>query len=87
MTIEQLYSLTVHPIVQSDSTVIDPPLKAIVILAAGDLSFVDSEDSTVTKTFPDAASGGAYPFVLPCRIRQVKDTGTTLTDAQMIGLH
>lgn len=87
MMLEHLSNLTVLPIVQSDTDLLSPPAKMIVILAAGDLKFTDTEGNTVTATFPPQTAGGAYPFVLPCRISKVFDTGTTLTDAQMIGLH
>jgi hypothetical protein len=78
---------TIKPIVQSDTAEYSPPLKGIIILAAGDLKFDDVEGNTVTRTFVAAASGGAYPYTLELHIRRVYDTGTTLTDAQMIGLH
>lgn len=87
MTFEELTNWTLKPIVQSDTTVYNPPLKAIDILAAGDLAVIDSEGTAATITFPAVAAGGSYPHRWVCRVRQVLDTGTTLTDAQMVGLH
>lgn len=63
------------------------PLQGVIILSAGDLKFTDIEDNTYTVTFPTAANGGSYPFDFKGRIRKIFDTGTTLTDAQMLGYH
>lgn len=80
--------LTVQAVVQSDTTEYAPgALKGLLILAAGTLVFVDGEGVTSTVVFPAAAAGGAYPFFFEVDIRKVMDTNTTLTDAQMLGLH
>lgn len=73
-------------IVQSDTTVYDPPLLALEIFTTGDVSIVQPDGTTVTKTFPAAADGGAYPYRWWIRIRQVKDTGTTVADAALLGI-
>lgn len=84
---EHLSDRTTKPIVQSDTTVIDPPLKGIVLLEGGALKYRDTEGNEVTKTFPAIGAGGFYPFDFAMRIDMVFDTGTALTDAQMIGYH
>ena len=73
-------------ITQSDTTVYDPPLYGVVVLATGNLSIVNEQGETITRTFPTAANGGGYPFTFVARIRQVLASTTTLTDAEMIGL-
>jgi hypothetical protein len=85
MVNEQLANRTTRPIVQSDSTVISPPLKGIVLLEGGALHYRDTAGNEVTKTFPTMAGGGIYPFVFEMRIDKVFDTGTVITDDQMIG--
>lgn len=85
MTLEALTALNGIPIVQSDSTVIDPPLKFIVISEVGTLSFKNEKDVTIDFVVPAVAAGGALPFILPGRIRKVL-AATTIADANLLGL-
>lgn len=79
---------TIKAVVQSDSTEYKPgELKGLLILAAGNLALVDGEGTSRTIVFPAAADGGCYPFLLELDIRKVMDTNTTLTDANMMGVH
>lgn len=74
------------PIVQSDTTVYDPPLLALEIYTAGDVSVVEAHTgTTITKTFPTAANGGSYPYKWEINIRSVLDTNTTVVDAALLG--
>lgn len=86
MTPEALNNRTVEPIVQSDSTVISPPLIGIVLLEGGALKFRDTVGNEVTKTFPLLEDGGAYPFFLGIRMDMVFATGTDISDDDMIGV-
>lgn len=72
-------------IVQSDTTIIGPPLEAIIISATGSLVYVNDKGDTITFVCPSAANGGCYPFILPGRIRQVL-AATTIGDGDLIGL-
>lgn len=74
-------------IVQSDTTVFNPPLLGLDIFAPGDVSIKNERDTTITKTFPAIASEGVgYPFRWWVRVRQVLDTNTTVADASLVGL-
>lgn len=73
-------------IAKSDSTVINPPLKAIIVSGIGTL-VVEGPDGVQTSIeIPDAAGGAALPFTLVGRVRKVLSTNTDLNDADMIGL-
>lgn len=74
------------PIVQSDTTVYDPPLLALDVFTTGDVAIVTPDGTAITKTFPTAANGGRYPHRWWIRIRQVLDTGTTVADAALLGI-
>lgn len=77
---------TRHAIVQSDTTVINPPLRAIEIFTTGDLSVREAGSGTIfTFTFPTVANGGLYPYVFEGNFDKVLDTGTTLADAALLG--
>lgn len=77
---------TRHAIVQSDTTVINPPLRAIEIFAAGALKVREAGSGTdFTKTFPVVASGGFYPYVFEGNFDKVYDTGTAIADADLLG--
>lgn len=79
---------TIRTVAKSDSTEYAPgQLKGLLILAAGNLALVDSEGTARTIVFPAAADGGAYPFLLELDIRKVMFTNTTLTDANIMGVH
>lgn len=79
-------SPTSFEVVQSDSTIYEPPLYGLIVWAPGDLSYKNERGSTITRTFPAVAAGGYYPVAFITKIRQVLDTSTTLTDAQILGL-
>ena len=88
MTLEALSAINAVPIVQSDTTIINPPLKAIVLSAPGSLVFKNEHDVTCTFVVPAAVTDEtvtALPFLLPGRIRQVL-AATTIADADMLGL-
>jgi len=72
------------PAVQSDSTVYDPPLYGVDIFTTGAVSIVTPQGDTITKTFPTAANGGHYPYRWIIEIRSLLDTGTTVTDANLV---
>lgn len=87
MVLEDITNLYATAIVQSNTTIIEPELKYIVIFTEGDLAFVGADGESFTRTFPAVAAGGSYPFLFgPVRIRQVLATGTTLGDVDMLGL-
>ena len=81
------HRLTLLPFALSDTVVLDPPLKAIDIMAEGDLKIQDIEGNDQVYVFPVAAAGGAYPFRLHLLIQKVYDTGTDIPIAGLIGLH
>lgn len=84
--LEALTALNAVAIVQSDSTVYDPPLKFLVISGVGTVTFKNEKNVSIAFVAPAVADGGSYPFILPGRIRQVMDTGTSVTDANLTGL-
>lgn len=84
--LQDLANLRGIPIVQSDTTVYDPPLLALDIFTAGDVAIVTPDGTAITKTFPAAADGGGYPYRWWIRIRQVLDTGTTVADDDLLGI-
>lgn len=65
------------PITQSDATVYNPPLRGVLCLATGDLSIVTTGGQTVTFTVPFAG------FIAPYMVSRVRDTGTTISDANL----
>lgn len=78
---------TRHAIVQSDTTVIRPPLRALEIYAAGTLVVREAGSGTqFTLVYPTAANGGFYPCILEMNIDQVQDTNTTIADSNMLGI-
>lgn len=83
--LENLTALNAVAIAQSDSTVIDPPLKFLVLSEVGSVVFENERGVEVTFVVPSVANGGALPFILPGRIRKVK-AATTLADGNMMGL-
>jgi hypothetical protein len=77
---------TRHAIVQSNTTVIDPPLRGLEIFVAGTLTVREAGSKTVFELeYPDQAAGGSYPAILIMNIDQVRDSGTDMTDAQLLG--
>lgn len=77
-------------IVQSDTTILNPPIKALIVWladAAGDtLKFDDIEGTTHTVVLPPRAAGAAYPICIPVAMRKIHATTTTLDDAEMFGI-
>ncbi len=77
---------TRHAVVQSDTTVISPPLRALEVFAAGALKVREAGSATdFTLTLPAAAAGGSYPYVLEMNIDKVYDTGTDIDNANLVG--
>lgn len=88
MTLESLTSMNAKAIAQSDTSVLDPPLKAIVISAPGSLVFKNEHNETITFVVPAAVANEtvtALPFTLWGRVRQVL-AATTIADANLLGL-
>lgn len=82
---------TLQAIVQSDSANQTYRLGGIIVNAAGTLKVGDPLGNTFTFTFTEfnPAAAGAYsvfPARLDLDIVKVFDTGTTIADADMIGL-
>lgn len=67
-------------ITQSDSTVLDPPLKAIVITATGNVKITSGG---VDAALVVAAAPWTPPFT---NITKVWDTGTDVTNANLWGV-
>lgn len=84
--LEALTAMNAVTITQSDSAVINPPLKFLVISGVGTVVYKNEKDETITFVVPAVADGGRYPFILPGRIRQIMDTNTTIANAQLHGL-
>jgi hypothetical protein len=77
---------TRHAIEKSDTTVINPPLRAIEVFATGTLTVREAgSGTTFAFTIPDVADGGRVPYVLEMNIDQVFDTGTSIADAALLG--
>ena len=73
-------------IVQSDTTVYDPPLKFLQVFEVGGvIKIQNTRGDDITYTIPDVASGGRAPFIIPGRIRKVYAADTDILDASMIG--
>lgn len=80
-TLEALTALNAEELAQSDTTTYSPLLKAIIITAAGTLTYRNEKDEEVVFVMPSAG-----PFILPGRIWRVMNTGTDIADANLIGL-
>lgn len=72
-------------IVQSDTTIYNPPLKGILVTLEGTLVAEDTSDVTHTFVLPAVAAGGRYPCFIPGRFRRVL-AATTIADANLHGL-
>ena len=81
---------TLQAIVQSDSANQSYRLGGIIVNAAGTLKVGDPLGNTFTFTFTAFVAAGGVYSVFPARldldIVKVFDTGTTIADADMIGL-
>jgi len=84
--LHQLTNFRIVALTQSDSTVYEPPLRGIDVFAPGDVSIVAPQGDTITLPFPSVANGGSYPYRYWCPIRQVRDTGTAVADADLRGI-
>jgi len=73
-------------VVQSDSTIHNPPLLGLTILTEGTLKYINELGVTVTAIFPAAAAGGCYPHDFWGNIRKVFATDTTLDDIDMLAI-
>ncbi len=74
-------------IVQSDTTVISPPLRAIEVFTAGTLKVRQAGDGEdIAVTFPTAANGGSYPYTFEGNFDKVYNTDTAIADAALLGL-
>lgn len=80
--LDNLTAVNIEAVSKSDTTIINPPFKYLLILGAGALAIQNHEGANVTVTFPT----GSYPFLLPGRVRRIYDTGTTLTNSQIFGI-
>jgi len=77
---------TRHAIVQSDTTVISPALRAIEVFTTGALKVREAGSGTdFTFTFPAVADGGCYPYVFEGNFDKVYDTGTAIADGALLG--
>lgn len=73
--------------VTQSNTVNEPfSLRGLDIFVAGTVKVTTIDDVDIAVTFPAAAAGGSYPYRWEGQIKRVWDTGTSLTDAQMVGL-
>lgn len=72
-------------IVQSDTTIYDPPLKGVLVTLDGTLVVEDTSGVTHSFVLPAAATGGRYPCIIPGRFRRVL-AATTQADASLHGL-
>lgn len=61
-------------VTKSDSTIYDPPFKAIWVGGIGDIVLVDSGGTSVTYTV------AAVPAIIPTCTKMVKSTGTSATN-------
>lgn len=86
--LEALTAINAIEIVQSDTTIYDPPLKALIITAPGVVEIENGKGDMVTFTIPAAVENlttTALPFILPGRVRRVM-AATTVADANLTGL-
>lgn len=72
-------------IVQSDTTIYDPPLKGVLVTLDGTLVVEDTSNVTHSFVIPAAAAGGRFPCFIPGRFRRVL-AATTQADASLHGL-
>lgn len=72
-------------IVQSDDTIYNPPLKAIMVTLDGTLVVEGADNVTHTIVIPAAATGGSFPCYIIGRFRRVL-AATSIADANLHGL-
>jgi hypothetical protein len=83
--LSDITNFTPVAIVQSDTTIYNPPLKAVLVTLNGTLAVEDVTGVTHSFVLPDAATGGQYPCIIPGRFRRVL-AATTIADANLHGL-
>jgi hypothetical protein len=71
-------------IVQSDTTVYNPPLKGVLVTLDGTLVVEDVNHVTHSFVIPAAATGGRFPCFIAGRFRRVL-AATTQADASLHG--
>lgn len=83
--LEALTACNLKTITESDSTVYDPPLKALIILpdGTGGNVVLENEHSEEITVVVDATV--THPIYLPGRVRRVKES-TTMDDAYIFGV-
>lgn len=82
--LSDLSNFTPVAIVQSDTTVYDPPLKGVLVTLDGTLVVEDVKSVTHSFVIPAAATGGRFPCFIAGRFRRVL-TATTQADANLHG--
>lgn len=93
-TNRDLHSPTVFPLPAfSDTVDLTTSLRGVDVLAAGTLKVTDIEGNDVTYTFYDLHDGATpgpvtmFPYRLLLQIKRIWDTGSSLTNTNVIGLH
>lgn len=81
--LEAMTAMNSENVTQSDSTVIDPPFKYLLITKAGTVTIKNEKDQSVLITI-DASITSAV--LVPGRVRKVMDTGTSVSDANILGI-
>lgn len=83
--LEALSALNAVQITESDTTVYDPPLKALLILpdaTGGNVVIKNEKDETITIPIDTTVTAAVF---LPGRVRQVLEA-TTMDDEYIIGI-
>ena len=82
--LSDLSNFTPVAIVQSDTTIINPPLKGVLVTLDGTLVVEDVTGVTHTFVIPAAATGGRFPCFIAGRFRRVL-AATSQADANLHG--
>jgi len=78
------YATQPHAVVQSDTTILNPPVREIIISAEGSLAVESEKGDSVTLVVP---AGASLPFVFRCgRVRRILDTGTDIANANLVAM-
>lgn len=67
----------------SDSAILNPPFKFLLVTKAGVIVYKNEKDATVTLTVDPSITGAV---LVPGRIRILKTTSTTVPAANILGL-
>lgn len=73
---------TFIPIVQSDTTIIHPTLRGVDIWAAGTIKLGD----VIGNTYGPYTCAAPFPIRLTGQINMIYDTGTSIANADIVGL-